>query len=53
MSGPAGVLVFVAAVILVIAGVIFFRRHEKELEERAEVAIARSHGKGPREARSP
>ena len=44
VAGPAGVLVFAAAVILVIAGVVFFRHHEKELEERAEAAIPHLHG---------
>ena len=44
VAGPAGVLIFAGAVILVIAGVVFFRHHEKELEERAEAAIPSLHG---------
>ena len=44
VAGPFGVLTFAGAVILVIAGFIFFRHHEKELEERAEAAIPCLHG---------
>ena len=44
VAGPAGLLLFAVAAILVIAGVVFFRHHEKELEERAEAAIPRLHG---------
>lgn len=43
VSGPAGVLVLAAVAVLVIVGVDFFRRHEKELEDRAETAIPHLH----------
>jgi membrane protein DedA with SNARE-associated domain len=46
VSGPAGILVFAVAVILVIAGLVYFRRHEKELEDRAETAIPRLYQGG-------
>lgn len=41
VAGPVGLLIFAVAVVLMVAGFIFFRRHEKELEERAEAAIPR------------
>jgi membrane protein DedA with SNARE-associated domain len=44
VAGPVGLLLFAVAVVLVIAGFVFFRYHEKELEERAEAAIPRLHG---------
>ena len=39
VAGPVGVVLLVVAVILIITGIIFFRRHEKALEEKAEAAI--------------
>ena len=39
VADPVGLLMFAVALILIVAGFIFFRRHEKELEERAEAAI--------------
>lgn len=41
IAGPVGLIMFVVAVIFVIAGFVFFRQHEKELEERANAAIPR------------
>lgn len=37
--GPLGFVLLVAAIGLVIAGLVFFRRNEKELEQRAEAAL--------------
>jgi hypothetical protein len=39
VAGPVGVLLLIVAIGFVIAGIIYFRRHEKELEQRAERAI--------------
>ena len=39
VKGPIGLLLFVIAIGLVFAGMKFFRRHEKELEERAKAAL--------------
>lgn len=39
VAGPVSILLLIAAVGLVAAGIIFFRHHEKELEERAEAAF--------------
>jgi membrane protein DedA with SNARE-associated domain len=39
VAGPAGLLLPAIAIALVVAGAIFFRRHEKELEERAAIAL--------------
>jgi membrane protein DedA with SNARE-associated domain len=39
IGGRFSMLLLVAAVALVIAGIVFFRRHEAELEARAEAAI--------------
>jgi membrane protein DedA with SNARE-associated domain len=39
VAGPARLLLVVVAIGLVVAGMLFFRRHERELEERAEAAI--------------
>ena len=52
-AGPAGVLAIAAAVILVVAGFVFFRRYEKKLEAQPEAAIPRLHEQGPRAARGP
>jgi membrane protein DedA with SNARE-associated domain len=38
IAGPAGIVLLVVALACVIAGVIFFRRHERELELRAQAA---------------
>jgi membrane protein DedA with SNARE-associated domain len=39
VAGPARLLLLAAAIGLVAAGIFFFRRHERELEQRAEAAI--------------
>jgi membrane protein DedA with SNARE-associated domain len=39
VAGPVGFLLLLAAIGLVAAGIFFFRRHEKELEQRAEAAF--------------
>lgn len=39
VAGPVGLIMLVVAVIFVTAGFVFFRQHEKELEERADAAI--------------
>jgi hypothetical protein len=39
VAGPVGLLLLIVAIGLVAGGIIFFRHHEKELEERAERAI--------------
>jgi hypothetical protein len=39
VTGPVSLLFVVVAIGLVAAGVIYFRRHERELEQRAEIAI--------------
>src|SRR6195256_6280660 len=39
VAGPIGLLLLVAAIGLIVAGIVFFRRHEKELEQRAEEAF--------------
>jgi membrane protein DedA with SNARE-associated domain len=39
VAGPARLLLLIAAIGLVAAGMLFFRRHESELEQRAEAAI--------------
>jgi membrane protein DedA with SNARE-associated domain len=39
VAGPIGLLLLIAAIGLAVAGVIFFRHHEKELEERASTAL--------------
>lgn len=39
IAGPLGFVLFAAALAAVIAGVVFFRRHEAELEERAKAAL--------------
>ncbi len=42
LAGPIGVLLLIAALAVVAAGVVFFRRHEKDLERQAEAALSRS-----------
>ncbi len=39
VAGPARLLLLAAAIGLVAAGIFFFRRHERELEDRAKAAI--------------
>jgi membrane protein DedA with SNARE-associated domain len=39
VTGPASLLLVLAAIGLVAAGIFFFRRHERELERRAEAAF--------------
>jgi hypothetical protein len=39
MAGAVAFIFLVAAIGLTIAGILFFRHHEKELEERAEEAF--------------
>ena len=39
ITGPLSAVLLVVAVALVVAGFVFFRRHEKELERRAEAAF--------------
>jgi membrane protein DedA with SNARE-associated domain len=39
VAGPVSLLLLVVAIGLVIAGIVYLRRHEKELEQRAERAI--------------
>jgi membrane protein DedA with SNARE-associated domain len=39
VTGPVTLVLLIAAIGLVIAGMIYFRHHEKELERRAEMAI--------------
>ena len=38
-TGSAGVVLIAAAVVFLVIGFVFFRHHEKELEERADAAI--------------
>ena len=42
VAGPVGLLLLVAALGVMVAGVLFFRRHEKELEQRAEADSVQS-----------
>ena len=39
VAGPASLLLLLAALGLTAAGILFFRRHERELEQRAEAAL--------------
>ncbi len=39
VTGPASLLLLLAALGLTVAGIFFFRRHERELEQRAEAAL--------------
>jgi membrane protein DedA with SNARE-associated domain len=40
VAGPASLLLLVMAACLLAVGIVFFRRHERELERRAEMAIS-------------
>lgn len=40
VAGPIGLVILICAIGLVVAGMVFLRRHEKELEERASAALA-------------
>jgi membrane protein DedA with SNARE-associated domain len=44
VAGPVGVFLLIAALGLGVAGVVFFRRHERELEERARAAFPEPWG---------
>jgi membrane protein DedA with SNARE-associated domain len=44
VEGPVGLMLVVAAIIGAVAGITFFRRHEKELLRRAEASIPKSDG---------
>jgi membrane protein DedA with SNARE-associated domain len=39
VAGPVGLLLLIAAIGLIVAGIVFFRRHEKVLEQHAEAAL--------------
>ena len=39
VSGPVGLMLLLATLGLIAAGIFFFRRHERELEQRAEAAL--------------
>ena len=39
--GPVSLLLLVTAIVLLVAGIVFFRHHEKELEQRANRALLR------------
>ena len=40
VTGPVTLVLLIAAIGFVIAGMIYFRRHENELQRRAEMALA-------------
>jgi membrane protein DedA with SNARE-associated domain len=40
VAGPFGLLLLAVAIGLIVAGILFFRRHERELEERARAALS-------------
>ncbi|MGL4289899.1 MAG: DedA family protein [Phreatobacter sp.] len=44
VAGPISLLILACAAGLVVAGLVFLRRHEKELEERASAALASERG---------
>lgn len=44
LTGPFGFVLFLAAIVLVVGGMLFFRNHEKQLERRAANLL---HGKWP------
>jgi hypothetical protein len=39
MTGPVRLLLLVGALALVLAGILFFRQHEREFEQRADAAL--------------
>jgi len=39
LTGPLSAVLLVVAIALVVAGLVYFRRHEKELERRAQIAF--------------
>lgn len=39
IAGPVGIVLLVVAAVCAVAGIIFFRRHERELELRAQLAL--------------
>ncbi len=46
-TGPIALLLSIAAVVLIAAGILFFRKHEKELEERARVLLPAHRRQAP------
>jgi membrane protein DedA with SNARE-associated domain len=47
VAGPAGLLILACAIVLVAAGIVFLRRHERELEEEASAALPSSSTSRP------
>ena len=39
LAGPIGTITLVLALLLIVVGIIFFRRNERQLEEKAERAL--------------
>lgn len=39
VAGPVGIAFLVLAIVMIVAAVVYFRRHEKELEDRARTAL--------------
>jgi membrane protein DedA with SNARE-associated domain len=52
IAGPVGIVLLVVASLCVVAGIVFFRRHERELEQRAQLAIPGHWYEGFAEKRS-
>jgi membrane protein DedA with SNARE-associated domain len=47
IAGPVGLVLLIAAIVLAVAGIVFFRRHEKELEARATAALQAEGSSSP------
>ncbi|SEF58004.1 DedA family protein [Bosea lathyri] len=47
VAGPAGLLILACAIALVAAGIVFLRRHERELEAQARAALSSSSTSRP------
>ena len=47
VAGPAGLLILACAIVLVAAGIVFLRRHERELEAQARAALSASSTSRP------